>query len=63
MAVVSWIVFYISSITLGHFVLEAREAELELASAVRTSLYLMQAFSSIQVWFFSTLYFFDRYRR
>ena len=63
MAVVSWIVFYISSITLGHFIPEVRETELEIASAVRTSLYLMQAFFSIQVWFFSTLYFFDRYRR
>jgi len=63
MAVVSWIVFYISSIILGHFIPEVSDAELEIASAVRMSLYLMQIFFSIQVWFFATLYFFDRSRR
>lgn len=61
--VVSWVIFIITAFILNYFIpLEVDESQLEIAVAVRTSIYLMWIFISIQVGFFSTLYFFDKKR-
>jgi hypothetical protein len=63
MVVLFWITYFLSLPFLGIFFENADEVNLDLASAVRTSIYTMLVVMSPQVWVFSTLYFFDRKRK
>lgn len=62
---ISWIASYLTINVLillappGAYELE----DLELASIVRSALFLIHQIFSVQVWLFSTLYFFDRSRK
>lgn len=62
---ISWIASYLTMNVLillappGAYELE----DLELASIVRSTLFLIHQIFSVQVWLFSTLYFFDRSRK
>jgi uncharacterized BrkB/YihY/UPF0761 family membrane protein len=63
MVILFWLVFFVSLPVLSFFIGDASEIDLEKAAIVRTTIYITLLILSAQVWFFSTLYFFDRKRK
>lgn len=63
MVILFWLVYYLSLPVLYYFTGDVSDAEFEKVAIMRGSIYLMLIILSPQVWFFSTLYFFDRNRK